>query len=242
MFRRRVRTRIDCALLAVLLVPGPIWAQNGGSGNQETISQLVEQIKQLQQEDRDLQARIAILERRQVQTPPVPEPDPATAAIPPQSAEQTASAPAPVPTFDWHNLHGIQWRGFGEVNYKVLDQRRPELGTEGFVPGSAGNFYTGDFDLFLSAKLNDKASVLSEIALGEFDDQTFTVDLERFLSEVRVQRLPQDVVWPVSNRHQLLQHSISQRQVAANYGRPAPDLAVRRPGWSAAYAGRRRLD
>ena len=55
-FRMRVRTRVDCALLAVLLVPGPIWAQNGGSGNQETISQLVEQIKQLQQEDRNLQA------------------------------------------------------------------------------------------------------------------------------------------------------------------------------------------
>jgi hypothetical protein len=180
-FRRRVRTRVDCALLAVLLVPGLVWAQNGGSGNQETISQLVEQIKQLQQEDRDLQERIRILERRQLQTSPVPEPDPATAAIPPQSAEQTASPPVPVPIFDWHNLHGIQWRGFGEVNYKVLDQRRPELGDEGFVPGSAGNFYTGDLDLFLSAKLNDKASVLSEIALGEFDDQTFTVDLERFL-------------------------------------------------------------
>ena len=41
----------------------------------------------------------------------------------------------------------IQWRGFGEVNYKVLDQRRPELGTFGFVPGSAGNLFTGDFDL-----------------------------------------------------------------------------------------------
>jgi hypothetical protein len=29
--------------------------------------------------------------------------------------------------------------------------------------------------------LSDKASVLSEIAFGEFDHQTFTVDLERFL-------------------------------------------------------------
>ena len=75
----------------------------------------------------------------------------------------------------------MQWRGFGELNYKVLNQRQPELGNEGFVPGSAGNFYTGDFDLFVSARLGDKASVLSEIAFGELDHQTFSTDLERFL-------------------------------------------------------------
>ena len=81
----------------------------------------------------------------------------------------------------WHKTHGIQWRGFGEVNYKVLDQHKPELATNGFVPGSAGNFYTGDFDLFLSAKISDKAGVVSEIAFGEGDNQSFNVDLERFL-------------------------------------------------------------
>jgi hypothetical protein len=59
-----------------------------------------------------------------------------------------------------HESHGIQWRGFGEVNYKVLDQREPELSTFGFVPGSAGNFYTGEFALFLTSRINDKASVL----------------------------------------------------------------------------------
>ncbi len=80
-----------------------------------------------------------------------------------------------------HDLRGIEWRGFGEVNYKVLDQRLPELGTNGFVPGSAGNFYTGDFDLFLAARVSDKASVLSEIAFAEDDHQTFNVSLERFL-------------------------------------------------------------
>jgi hypothetical protein len=80
-----------------------------------------------------------------------------------------------------HELHGIQWRGFGELDYKVLNQRTPELGTYGFVPGSHGNFYTGDFDLLLTARINDKASVLSEIAFGEGEAQTFSVDLERVL-------------------------------------------------------------
>jgi hypothetical protein len=30
-----------------------------------------------------------------------------------------------------HERHGIQWRGFGEVDYKVLNQRTSELGTYG---------------------------------------------------------------------------------------------------------------
>lgn len=75
----------------------------------------------------------------------------------------------------------MQWRRFGEFNYRVLDQRQPELGTVGFVPGSAGNFYTGDFDLFLTSRINDKTSVLAEVVFGEGDAQGFDIDLERAL-------------------------------------------------------------
>ena len=46
---------------------------------------------------------------------------------------------------------------------------------------ASGNFYTGDFDLLLTSRINDKASVLSEIVFGEQDAQTFGVDLERVL-------------------------------------------------------------
>ncbi len=81
-----------------------------------------------------------------------------------QVAEPNQSPTAP-PAL--HESHGIQWRGFGEVNYKVLDQREPELSTFGFVPGSAGNFYTGEFALFLTSRINDKASVLSETVFDE---------------------------------------------------------------------------
>ncbi len=70
---------------------------------------------------------------------------------------------------------------FGEVNYKVLNQRTPELGTYGFEPGSRGNFYTGDFDLLLTSRINDKTSVLSEIVFAEGEAQTFSVALERVL-------------------------------------------------------------
>jgi hypothetical protein len=78
-------------------------------------------------------------------------------------------------------VHGIQWRGFGEVDYQVLNQRKPELAAGGFVGGSAGNFYTDDFGLFITSRLTDKASVLAEIIFEEGDAQSYSVDLRRML-------------------------------------------------------------
>jgi len=177
--RGTIRTCIHCALLALLLGGAHSWAQNTRPGDHETVEQLVQQIKQLQQQDLDLQARIKILEGQQ-QATRVTEADTASPPAPPQDAEK-APPPQEAPQHDWKDLRGMQWRGFGEFNYKVLDQRQPELGTDGFVPGSAGNFYSGDFDLFISARMSDKSSVVAEVAFGELDHQTFSVDLERFL-------------------------------------------------------------
>jgi hypothetical protein len=172
----RIRSRIWVAPLALLLLPVCNQAQSKPS-DQESITQLVEQIKQLQQQDHDLLERIKILEASQ----PGASLSVATAALPPPSAEQTAPpVAAPVPR-EWNDVHGIQWRGFGEVDYKVLNQRQPELGMYGFVPGSAGNFYTGDFGLFLTSRLTDKASVLSEIVFEEGDAQSYHVTLRRML-------------------------------------------------------------
>ena len=104
-----------------------------------------------------------------------------SAAVTPQTEAATASGTESSFLQEIHEVRGIQWRGFGELNYKVLNQRVPELGTFGFVPGSAGSFYTGDFDLLLTSRINDKASVLAEVVIGEGDAQSFDVDLERLL-------------------------------------------------------------
>jgi hypothetical protein len=80
-----------------------------------------------------------------------------------------------------HEVHGIQWRGFGELDYQALNQRQPELATYGFVGGSAGNFYTGDFDLFLHSRLTDKTSVLADITFEEADAQSYKLDLRQAL-------------------------------------------------------------
>ena len=133
------------------------------------------------QQVKTLQEKVTALESQQrASGPSNADTTPQPASTPtPQPADNNAQ-PASV-LQELHELHGIQWRGFGELDYKVLNQRTPELGTYGFVPGSRGNFYTGDFDLLLTARINDKASVLSEIAFGEGEAQTFSVDLERVL-------------------------------------------------------------
>jgi hypothetical protein len=125
--RGRICTRIHCALLTLLLIPAHVWAQNATPSSstqqnaqqnaQETIAQLVEQIKQLQQQDRDLLERIKILEAKQPPASPVAETDPTQPPPPSQPPEQIPQPPvqAPMPR-DWHAVRGIQWRGFGEVD------------------------------------------------------------------------------------------------------------------------------
>jgi len=183
-------------MLLSLLFCGPAWGQGTSSSDRQTISQLVQQIKHLQQRDRELEERIKVLEAKQKQASPaepgssageVPAAPPAQVASessPPAAVETTTVAQAPPPSPlppELHSVRGLQWRGFGELDYKVLNQRAPELGTYGFVPGSAGDFYTGDFDLFLTSRLSDKASVLAEIDFEEGDAQSFKVDLRRML-------------------------------------------------------------
>jgi hypothetical protein len=70
---------------------------------------------------------------------------------------------------------------FGEVDYKGLNQKQPELGSDGFEPGSAANFYTGSFDLLLTPSISSRARILSEINFEENDAQEFDVDVERLL-------------------------------------------------------------
>src|SRR6202163_2042374 len=150
-------------------------AQEAAPSERETIQQLVQEMKAVQEKLKVLESQQRASGPSNADATPQPVSTPA-----PQAADNNAQ-PASL-SQELHELHGIQWRGFGEVDYKVLDQRKPELGTYGFVPGSHGNFYTGDFDLLLTSRINDKASVLAEIVFGEQENaQKFGVDLARVL-------------------------------------------------------------
>jgi hypothetical protein len=150
-------------------------AQDAAQSDGETVQQLVQQVKELQD-------KVKVLQSQQGSgTNPSQSATSQSADGPPPAQEEASNIQRESLAQQLHELHGIQWRGFGEVDYKVLNQSKPELGTYGFVPGSHGNFYTGDFDLLLTSRINDKASVLSEIVFGEGDAQKFGTDLERVL-------------------------------------------------------------
>ena len=159
-------------VLGSLAVVTSAFGQTSQMSDKQKIDYLMQQVQELQAQVKEL--------RSSSQEKALPAPTEAEAPTLPAPAEQSPSfgEGQQLPQSVTPN---IQWRGFGEVNYKVLNQRQPELGTFGFVPGSAGNFFTGDFDLFLTARISDRASVLSEIVFGEGDAQSFNVDLERVL-------------------------------------------------------------
>src|SRR6202167_5544937 len=182
MEKDRPRRHIPWAAAVLLLFSGLCYPQDTSSTDPETIRQLVQQVK-------DLQERVKLLESQQNQSgqngsqqnhTDTSTLNPSNPPTPPvEVADQTV--PNPGILQEIHETRGIQWRGLGEVDYKVLNQRAPELGTYGFVPESQGNFYNGDFGLFLTSRLTNKASVLSEIVFEEGDSQTFKVDLRRML-------------------------------------------------------------
>ncbi len=171
---------VTTTMLALTALGIPLWAQTG-PGEQDAIAALMQKVEGLQRQTLELQQKVRALEAGKNATPAAAETAP-QASDPAQTAPVPASAPpsAQEPS-SFHDLHGIQWRGFGEVDYKVLDQRKPELGTSGFVPGSAGNFFTGDLALFLNSRLTERSSVLAEIVFPEGDAQGYSVDLRRVL-------------------------------------------------------------
>ena len=180
--------RVSSTTLAVLLLGASLCAQDSAPGDQKNLELLVQQVKALQQETSDLREKVRNLEEERAAIPsviptppampvtetPATQPSPATAEVAPQQS-------SPELTRAMHDVHGIEWRGFGELDYEVLNQRQPELATYGFVPGSAGNFYTGDFDLFLHSRLTEKTSVLADITFEEADAQTYKLDLRQAL-------------------------------------------------------------
>ena len=148
-------------------------AQTSAPSEEQTIRQLTQQIEELQQRVKALEAKAS--------EGASAIPDANENKLADLQTEKSAEEQASVLLKDIHQVHGIQWHGFGEVNYKVLDQKTPELGVDGFVPGSAGGFYTGDLDLLLTSEITEKSSFLAEMVIGEGDAQSFDVDLDRVL-------------------------------------------------------------
>src|SRR5215510_3277939 len=94
-------------LCAFMLIAASAAAQSMDASDKETIQQLVQEVK-------ELKAKVQALEAKQSGSD-------AGAPASTQAAEATPQTTAPTFLEEAHEVHGIQWRGFGEVNYKVLD-------------------------------------------------------------------------------------------------------------------------
>ena len=64
----------------------------------------------------------------------------------------------------------MQIQGFAEVNYRASNEK-----------GKTNTFALGQLDLFITSRLSEKFSVLSELILEAGDDNTFTFEVHRLL-------------------------------------------------------------
>ena len=103
-------SRIMTTVITSFLFTGMGLAQASSSSDRETISLLVQEVKELQEKVKALEAKQSDSEA----TPP--QPTTFQQDVAEQAAEPNQSPIAPLVL---HESHGIQWRGFGEVNYKA---------------------------------------------------------------------------------------------------------------------------
>jgi hypothetical protein len=142
--------------------------QQAASGTTAAVSP--EDVKLLLQRLQDLEAQVAALKiqvsrisvnssnpSEAVNAPPVSEPGTEQGMSMPGRVGETVSAPR------------LQFRGYGDVGWNTSD-----------LKGSTNSFALGQFNLFITSRLTDKVSFLSETVV-EADQSTndFGIDLER---------------------------------------------------------------
>src|SRR5438552_4177395 len=130
----------------------------------ETAKALLQRVKDLESEVNLLKAQMQGLADK---TSKVPEAPTAATIV----SEPPTAQPEPMPGHgaDSNGSPRLQLRGYGDVGWSASDQK-----------GATNSFALGQFNLFITSRLTDKASFLSETAV-EADPGTnqFGIDLER---------------------------------------------------------------
>jgi hypothetical protein len=191
--------------------------QSSDSQTPPTMAQLVERLAAEDARIRELQQEISSL-KQQMNTSPTPattaapqdNPPPSTSTVdaPKQeTSSPTQTAEPPAAEQPQHESMGhdmtigsgptINFRGFFDFNFGVGSIANPlvfPIADNGC--GNCGNpttpphttFQAGEFDLFLTSKLSDRLSFLSEVVLGPDDTNVFGPDIERYSLTYRLNR------------------------------------------------------
>jgi len=163
----------------------PVPATATGSSddsNSETIRQMLRRIEVLEERIRELEARQAHnVALPAVTTEATTQEDTATHVVDPPGASPANTntgqgvTQASVATHDAHQdlptgTPRMQIQGFADVNYRASDEK-----------GTTNAFFLGQLDLFLTSRLSEKFSVLSELILEAGQDNAFTFEIHRLL-------------------------------------------------------------
>jgi hypothetical protein len=163
----------------------PVPATATGS-NDDTSS---ETIRQMLRRIEDLEGRIRELEARQAHNQAQPavtaeattKQDTPTQVVDPPGASSANTNTGPgvtqasAATHDTHQdlptgSPHLQIQGFADVNYRASDEK-----------GTTNSFSLGQLDLFITSRLSEKFSVLSELILEAGQDNAFTFEIHRLL-------------------------------------------------------------
>lgn len=129
--------------------------QRDGGSDRELILQLLKRVEELEAQVKELKSAQA--------KPVLPEPVRDSAAREDQGNE-------PQPTGIQSGPPLLQIRGFADLEYRATTAR-----------GERHAFGLGQFDLFITSRISEKLSVLSEVVLEAGADNDLGIDLERLL-------------------------------------------------------------
>ncbi len=150
--------------------------------NSETIRQMLRRIEVLEERIRELEARQAHnLPLPAVTTEATAQQDMGTRVVDPPGASPANTntgqgvTQASAATHDAHQdlptgAPRLQIQGFADVNYRATDEK-----------ATTNAFSLGQLDLFITSRLSEKFSVLSELILEAGQDNAFTFEIHRLL-------------------------------------------------------------
>jgi hypothetical protein len=144
--------------------------ENVIDADREVLHQLLEQIN-------ELEARVRELEAKEPISSSAPTPAPAASAAPiPAKPDPPAAVPAALPPqVDLNEVAPrLHLNSYGDVGYSANDQAK-----------GANSFQVGSFDLFLTSRMSDRASVLGEVIFFAHSDNKIEPDLERMLFQFK---------------------------------------------------------
>ncbi len=131
------------------------------------------QLRQLLKRIEELEGRVKELQARADDEMPTPQTMPANVAAGEPTAESVEQEQAATSGHDEHEAGSgprLKIQGFADVNLRASNR-----------PGATTSFNLGQLDLFITSRLSDKFSVISELILEAKPDNSFEFEIHRLL-------------------------------------------------------------